>query len=528
MKGLLHRMGFNRWSLVKKIAVPLNILTTILMVGLGSYLFLTHSQFYQRMLKEKIDATMQFLSGSGAVHMNNYDSQSLKTMVDQTLGDSDFVQIRFIDETQVDFVAGKNNRRYENHRVEKKKIVNGEGDSIGTLELTYSHDQMQKNLQHYKITLLSGIILIQMVLSLIIFGAVRQVSIPLRKTISDLEGNVRTLNIGSLDLSASSADVYNGCDNQSSAVHEMITSLQEFASLTFHTAERAKHSEQICQEMCEKVEQGRKTMDDVINFVSQMFKSMKRIKGETDNINALTQHHLENIVSVISGIEQKTFVINEIVQKTELLSFNAAIEAARAGQHGRGFAVVAHEVGILARMSGKASAEIQDLIARSGENVKKIVQDLETGAEQSRKEVIDGFKHSKNANAVTKEAFNLFGDINFLIADLNDKVAAVHESALEQKAGIGTINQAMESIDRTTSGLIEGAERTHDLSDQLKTQAKELNETRSMMDSIIFGKTGMDNAGINNAGINNAGIDNADIDNADIDDDGVTENDWAA
>ena len=50
--------------------------------------------------------------------------------------------------------------------------------------------------------------------------------------------------------------------------------------------------------------------------------------------------------------------------KTQLLSFNASIEAARAGQHGRGFAVVAEEVGHLAQTSGKAAEEIRNLLEK--------------------------------------------------------------------------------------------------------------------------------------------------------------------
>src|SRR6056297_538175 len=61
---------------------------------------------------------------------------------------------------------------------------------------------------------------------------------------------------------------------------------------------------------------------------------------------------LEDIKGIVEQIKKKTAVINDIVFETQLTSFNASIEAARAGQHGKGFAVVAEEVGKLARLSG--------------------------------------------------------------------------------------------------------------------------------------------------------------------------------
>ena len=78
--------------------------------------------------------------------------------------------------------------------------------------------------------------------------------------------------------------------------------------------------------------------------------------------------------SIIQEIEDKTKAIDEIVFQTKLLSFNASVEAERAGEHGRGFSVVAQEVGNLAQLSGKSAAEINEILKRkykSGEVYKR-------------------------------------------------------------------------------------------------------------------------------------------------------------
>lgn len=74
---------------------------------------------------------------------------------------------------------------------------------------------------------------------------------------------------------------------------------------------------------------------------------------------------LTKITNMISEINEKTQVINDIVFQTKLLSFNASVEVVRAGEHGKGFAVVAEEVGNLASMSGKASLDISEMLETS-------------------------------------------------------------------------------------------------------------------------------------------------------------------
>ena len=84
----------------------------------------------------------------------------------------------------------------------------------------------------------------------------------------------------------------------------------------------------------------------------------------------------------------KNEVMNSIAFKTQLLSFNASIEAARAGQYGKGFAVVAQEVGKLAEMSGRAAIEINKSIQETVKQVKKITS-------ESKQNVVVGSEASK-------------------------------------------------------------------------------------------------------------------------------------
>lgn len=114
---------------------------------------------------------------------------------------------------------------------------------------------------------------------------------------------------------------------------------------------------------------------------------------------------LESIVKIISDIKAKTKIINDIAFETKLLSFNASIEAARAGAHGRGFGVVAQEIGKLALTSGSAAIEIQTLLDSSVATVGEIV-------ETTKDRVVQAKQISEECDSMFRQMNDALGQIN--------------------------------------------------------------------------------------------------------------------
>ena len=138
-------------------------------------------------------------------------------------------------------------------------------------------------------------------------------------------------------------------------------------------------------------------------------------------------------------------VINEIADQTNLLALNAAIEAARAGEHGRGFAVVADEVRALAAKTQQSTKEINDILSSFESEAKGAVSAMSTGKTLSDNNAAEAAIALDTLNEVVKD-----------IQETASVVVALNEAADEQEA----VLQQVESI---INNVVTSSEKYHQL-----------------------------------------------------------------
>lgn len=292
------------------------------------------------------------------------------------------------------------------------------------------------------------------------------------------------------DVSISSGEIAEACSKQSSAVQETVSAMGEMSSMVFQTSEKAEHSGNIAKEVSNSADQSRETLDKMLQYVSKLVNAMQDIRKESSLVQNSTSEHLNRTLSVIDEIADKTTVINDIVQKTQLLSFNASIEAARAGQHGRGFAVVAHEVGNLARMSGQASKAIDALIVNSKEQIANIIADTKKNVSKAQQTVDEGISISTEANEITNQTRIVLGEIISQIQEITHQVETVKEAAVEQRQGLEQISSSMNLIDQTTRNLLDSSVNNEELSIRISLHHQLVQEISNVFYQIVKGHSG--------------------------------------
>ncbi len=220
------------------------------------------------------------------------------------------------------------------------------------------------------------------------------------KMLIDNKENGLTLDLSS-DILLENVDILNKNSNESAAA------LEETAAAL--------------EEVTSNISANTQTVIEMAKFASQVTNSA----SEGQSLASQTTKAMDEINTEVSAISDAITVIDQISFQTNILSLNAAVEAATAGEAGKGFAVVAQEVRNLASRSAEAANEIKSLVQNATQK-------------------------ANNGKSISDKMIEGYSELNDNISKTISLINNVESASTEQKEGIMQINDAVNSLDKKT------------------------------------------------------------------------------
>ncbi|WP_242691241.1 methyl-accepting chemotaxis protein [Cytobacillus praedii] len=297
---------------------------------------------------------------------------------------------------------------------------------------------------------------------------INQVSETVSRQSEELTQTANEVKTGAEQVSTTMEELANGSETQANSVGILANNMGIFTTKVEETnknGERVqKHSEDVLQmtdEGTELMESSISQMDKINQIVHEAARKMEGLDRQSQEISKLV------------------LVIKDIAAQTNLLALNAAIEAARAGEHGKGFAVVADEVRKLAEQVSISVGDITEIVSTiqvesgiTAESLKSGYSEVEKGTSQMR---ITGETFNKISSSVTEMVHS--------IVVVSENLSMIAENGQEMNGSIDEIASVSEEsaagVEQTTASaqqLSASIEEVAASSSQLALMSEELNK----------------------------------------------------
>jgi methyl-accepting chemotaxis protein len=353
------------------------------------------------------------------------------------------------------FMASAQQNQMAIMQSESSKLVNDDKSELDRLAVDAENDAAYNR---YRFNLLlSAIVLLGLTFS---FFTLRSLSTTIRKVAKNLTTN-------SSRVAAVAKDLSEGSNEQTRLLSETSESVRVMNELSAKSAESARKTNHISVLSDDTAKKGKQSVVQVIEAISQIEQSNNKVKAQVEMGN----RQFSEMIGVIREIAEKTRIINDIAVQTRLLSFNASLEAVRAGENGKGFAVVAEEVRSLTQITGNAAQEIGQMIQSSLAKVETIVADTGKKVEALTSE---GTHCIEQGTEVAAECSKVLDQIVEYVSSVNQMSESIATMSDEQKTRISSILQSVQQVEQRNRHNANSALQAREVGDELASDAHSL------------------------------------------------------
>lgn len=274
----------------------------------------------------------------------------------------------------------------------------------------------------------------------------------MREAAGRLQGVAHSITESTDRLVELTSRIVAGADSQKGRMHHTATAMSEMNMATTEVSRSAA-------EASSSVELAKEKARESMEVVTRSREAIAKVNGVASRL----KENMTELGGMAMSIDKVINVINEIADQTNLLALNAAIEAARAGEHGRGFAVVADEVRKLADRTTKATEEIADSIKAIQSETTQAVERMNSGTQQVEKGVQRATEAGESLRKIVASAQE--------VAHMIQSIAAAAE---QQSASSEEVARNVESISAVTRQSSEATTQAATAATQLSTKAEQL------------------------------------------------------
>jgi methyl-accepting chemotaxis protein len=280
-----------------------------------------------------------------------------------------------------------------------------------------------------------------------LFQTFRTMTDNIRTMVKENKESVNLLSSASSEILAAATQVASSSVETATAVSQTTSTVEEVRQISESSSAKAKAVADNAQKTIEIAQNGKKAVESLVEVMNNI---RERVESIAESVVRLSEQG-QAIGEIIASV-------NDIADQSNLLSVNAAIEAAKAGEYGKGFGVVAQEIKGLAEQSRQATTKVRAILL----DVQKGTSAAVMATEQGNKAVEIGVRQSREAG----ESIRVLADSVTEAAQAAVQIAASNQ---QQMAGISQVTTAMENIKQ-------GSTQTAASTKQAEMAARNLNE----------------------------------------------------